>query len=118
VKLAEKMVASGKGLDLLPWERKGAPWGTMSAQAYASRARVNLDMFGVDTPKSHISMVRCPLFICFGTQEGRHRDGRRPRYDSPQCYRCQPASTLRCSKVQPTDSLAMSAKSQMHSQLD
>jgi dienelactone hydrolase len=26
-------------------------------------------MFGVDTPNSHISMVRCPLFICFGTQE-------------------------------------------------
>jgi dienelactone hydrolase len=69
VKLAEKMVASGNGLDLLPWEEKGAPWGTMSAQAYVSRARVNLDMFGVDTPNSHISMVRCPLFICFGTQE-------------------------------------------------
>jgi len=69
VKLAEKMVASGKGLDLLPWEEKGAPWGTMSAQAYVSRARVNLDMFGVDTPNSYISRVRCPLFVCFGTEE-------------------------------------------------
>lgn len=69
VKVAEQMVREGRGLDLLPWEEYGAPYGTMSALAYLSRARVNLDVFGIDTPDSRISKVRCPIFVCFGTRE-------------------------------------------------
>lgn len=69
VKVAEQMVGDGRGLDLLPWEEQGVPWGTMSAGAYVSRARVNLDVFGADTPNPRISKVRCPLFACFGSRE-------------------------------------------------
>lgn len=69
VALAERMVSEGRGLDLLPWEEYGSPYGTMSAQSYLSRAQANLDVFGVDTPKPAISKVRCPLFVCYGTRE-------------------------------------------------
>lgn len=69
VTLAEQMVGEGRGLDLLPWEEYGEPNGTMSAQTYLSRARANLDIFGVDKAKPRISKIKCPLFICFGTHE-------------------------------------------------
>jgi dipeptidyl aminopeptidase/acylaminoacyl peptidase len=69
VALAERMLSEGRGLDLLPWEEYGSPYGTMSAQAYLSRARANLDVFGLDTPNAAISRVRCPLFLCYGTRE-------------------------------------------------
>lgn len=72
VALAERMVSDGRGLDLLPWFEEqgyGSPYGTMSAQSYLSRARANLDVFGIDTPNAAISKVRCPLFVCYGTRE-------------------------------------------------
>ena len=69
LELAKRMVSEGRGLDLLPWEEYGAPWGTMSAEACVSRARVDHDVFGVATPSAAISKVRCPLFVCFGTRE-------------------------------------------------
>lgn len=69
VALAERMVSEGRGLDLLPWEEYGSPYGTMSAESYLSRARANLDVFGIDTPNAAISRVRCPLFVCYGTRE-------------------------------------------------
>jgi pimeloyl-ACP methyl ester carboxylesterase len=69
VKLAEQMVNEGRGLDLLPWEEYGSPFGTMSAQGYLSRARANLDVFGVDLPDASITKIRCPLFVCYGTRE-------------------------------------------------
>jgi Enoyl-(Acyl carrier protein) reductase len=50
VALAERMVSKGRGLELLPWEEYGSPYGTMSPQSYLSRARANLDVFGIDTP--------------------------------------------------------------------
>jgi len=69
LELAERMVSEGRGLDLLPWEEYGAPFGTMSAEAYVSRAHVDHDVFGVATPNAAISQVHCPLFICYGTRE-------------------------------------------------
>jgi dienelactone hydrolase len=63
------MLSEGRGLDLLPWEEYGSPYGTMSAQTYVSRARANLDVFGLDTPNAAVSRVRCPLFLCYGTRE-------------------------------------------------
>lgn len=67
---AEQMVADGRGEELLPWGSfKSFFIGAISAQAYLSRSRVP-DLFGVNTPGSEIAQIRCPLFLCYGTNEG------------------------------------------------
>ncbi len=67
---AERMVAEGRGRNLLPWDSMPAGAGTCSAQTYLNRARVGLDLFGVSgTPDPLVSRIRCPLLAIYGTDE-------------------------------------------------
>ena len=67
--LAERMVAEGRGQDLLPWGISPAGAGTLSAQTYLNRARANADVYGLDTPNPAVSRIRCPLLAFYGTNE-------------------------------------------------
>ncbi len=67
---AEQMVADGRGEELLPWGSIET-WAalTLSAQTYLSWNRIP-DLFGMNTPQSAIAQIRCPLLVCYGTNEG------------------------------------------------
>jgi len=67
---AEQMVADGRGEDLLPWGSTDV-WvvRTLSAQTYLSWQRIP-DLYGAHTPQSAIAQIRCPLLVCYGTNEG------------------------------------------------
>ena len=70
VALAERMVAQGRGLDLLPWGAHTAGVTTLSAQTFLDRARTNLDVYGFhppQTPYPRVAAIRCPIFASFGT---------------------------------------------------
>lgn len=71
VALAERLVAEGRGVDLLPWAPYGSPMGTTSAQTYLSWIKADrLDLFGIHgTADPMISRVRCPIFACYGTND-------------------------------------------------
>lgn len=66
---AERMVAEGRGRDLLPWGISPAGAGTVSAQTYLSRARVNIDVYGFHTPDPAVARIRCPILAFYGTNE-------------------------------------------------
>ena len=66
---AERLVAEGRGRDLLPWGVTPAGGGTLSAQSYLNRARTNIDVYGFATPAPAIAGVRCPLLAFYGTDE-------------------------------------------------
>jgi pimeloyl-ACP methyl ester carboxylesterase len=66
---AERMVAEGRGQDLLPWGSRPTGAGTHSAQTYLDRAKTSLDVYGVNGSMRHVSQIRCPLFVCLGTEE-------------------------------------------------
>jgi pimeloyl-ACP methyl ester carboxylesterase len=66
-KLAERMVAEGKGQDLLPWGSSRAGAGTHSAATYVNRVQTGLDQYGLLTAKPAIGKVRCPVLAFFGT---------------------------------------------------
>ena len=66
---SERMVAEGRGQDLLPWGTSPAGAGTHSAQTYLNRARTGLDVYGLDTPEPAVSKIRCPLLALYGTDE-------------------------------------------------
>jgi dienelactone hydrolase len=67
---AQRMVAAGRGRDLLPW---GTSYGNLavSAQTWASRAATgHLEVFGYGgTPTPAIGRVRCPVLAFYGTEE-------------------------------------------------
>jgi len=65
---AERMVAAGRGRDLLPWD---ALWSVfpISAQTYLSYRRADLDIFGVARADPPLGRIRCPLFAFYGTDE-------------------------------------------------
>ena len=67
--LAERLVAEGRGKDLLPWDISPAGAGTYSAQTYFDRTKVNLDIFGFQTPDPVAAAIHCPLFAFYGTDE-------------------------------------------------
>lgn len=69
--LAERLVAEGRGVDLLPWDPYGSPMGTTSAQTYLSWIKADkLDLFGIHgTPNPFIARVRCPFLACYGTND-------------------------------------------------
>ncbi|HEV8637334.1 MAG TPA: alpha/beta fold hydrolase [Chloroflexota bacterium] len=67
--LAERMVAEGRGRDLLPWDTFPAGAGTHSAQTYANRARTNLDVYGHETTDPAVARVYCPILAFYGTNE-------------------------------------------------
>ena len=66
---AEQMVADGRGEELMPWGSFDWTVKTMSAQTYLSWHRIP-DLFGKHTPDPEIGQIRCPLMVCFGTEEG------------------------------------------------
>jgi pimeloyl-ACP methyl ester carboxylesterase len=66
---AERMVAEGRGRDLLPWGISPAGAGTVSAQTYLSRAHVNIDVYGFHTPDPAVARIRCPILAFYGTNE-------------------------------------------------
>jgi dienelactone hydrolase len=70
VALAERMVAEGRGMDLLPWgSYRGS---TLSAQSLLDRApanRATLDVFGIHAPDAAISRIRSPVLAFYGSRE-------------------------------------------------
>lgn len=66
---AERMVADGRGRDLLPWDSTPAGAGTMSAGSYVNRARVGIDVYGVAAPDPPVSRIACPILAIYGTDE-------------------------------------------------
>lgn len=63
---AERLVADGRGQDLLP---QSGPEPNLSAQTYLSNARPEHDPYGADTPDPGIARVRCPLLLFYGTRD-------------------------------------------------
>jgi alpha-beta hydrolase superfamily lysophospholipase len=66
---AERMLAEGRGADLLPWGISPAGAGTQSAQTYVNRARSNLDVYGLENPDPPVARIRCPILAFYGTDE-------------------------------------------------
>jgi len=69
VALSERMVAEGRGQDLLPWGSSRAGAGTHSAATFLNRALTGLDQYGLDDPDPAIGKVRCPILAFFGTEQ-------------------------------------------------
>jgi pimeloyl-ACP methyl ester carboxylesterase len=69
VALSEKMVAEGRGQDLLPWGSSRAGAGTHSAATFLNRAQTGLDQYGLDDPAPAIGKVACPILAFFGTEQ-------------------------------------------------
>lgn len=70
MEMAEGLVREGRGMDLLPWgTRKGVAPATVSAQVYASRTRIQRELYGRgDTPPA-LASVNVPLLAWFGDRE-------------------------------------------------
>jgi pimeloyl-ACP methyl ester carboxylesterase len=66
---AERLVAEGRGRDLLPWNSMPAGAGTQSAQTYLNRIRVNVDVYGKETPSPLVGRVHVPIYALYGTNE-------------------------------------------------
>ena len=66
VALAEKMVAEGRGLEIVPSEI--APM-SVSAQTVLARARTNMDVYGIYGDDKPIARVRCPVLFVLGSNE-------------------------------------------------
>ena len=66
---AERMVAEGRGQDLLAGEWTLNYTTNISAEAYLSRVRGNVDVYGLYTPDAAIAEIRIPIYIFFGTKE-------------------------------------------------
>lgn len=66
---AERMIADGRGTDLLSGEWIPDYLSNVSAEAYLSRVRGNVDVFGLYTSDAAVAKVRVPLYVFFGTNE-------------------------------------------------
>jgi pimeloyl-ACP methyl ester carboxylesterase len=66
--LAKRMVAEGRGLDLLPFGSTGRP-GSLSAQTVVDRAQSLVDTYGMDGGESPLGKIRCPVLAILGTKE-------------------------------------------------
>ena len=89
--LAERMVAEGRGQDLLPWGQ--LPDGlNASARTFLAWLRPDLDVAGLDTPDPVVARIRCPLLAIAGSEREaltatdletiRHRATAAPRVDT------------------------------------
>jgi dienelactone hydrolase len=67
--LAKKMVAEGRGPDLLPFGSAGRPGSTLSAQTVVDRADALVDTYGMNGGDSPLGRVRCPFLAILGTDE-------------------------------------------------
>jgi dienelactone hydrolase len=66
--LAQRMVAEGGGLDLLPFGNAGQ-LDTLSAQTVVDRGDSLVDVYGLEGGDSPIGRVRCPVLVILGTRE-------------------------------------------------
>ena len=66
--LARRMVAEGRGLELLPFGSTGRP-GSLSAQTVVDRAQSLVDTYGMEDGDSPLGKVRCPFLAILGTKE-------------------------------------------------
>jgi alpha-beta hydrolase superfamily lysophospholipase len=70
--LAQRMVAEGRGLDLLPWSTGEDNYAsTVSAEYYVSRSIMRKELYGTPALPPAIARVRCPVIAWFGRQEDR-----------------------------------------------
>jgi pimeloyl-ACP methyl ester carboxylesterase len=69
LRVAEKMVAEGRGLDLLPFGASGRPGQTLSAQTVVDRAKSLVDTYGMEGGDSPLAKIRCPFLAILGTEE-------------------------------------------------
>ena len=65
---ARRMVAEGRGLDLLPFNSASRP-ETFSAQTVVNRKEWLVDTYGMQSGDSPLSRVRCPFLAILGTKE-------------------------------------------------
>ena len=66
--LAQRMVAEGRGLELLPFGSAGRP-GSFSAQTVVDRGKSLVDVYGMEGGDSPLSKIRCPFLAILGTNE-------------------------------------------------
>jgi pimeloyl-ACP methyl ester carboxylesterase len=66
--VAQRMVADGHGLELLPFGSRGRP-ETLSAQTLVDRGESLVDVYGMEDADSPVSKVRCPMLVILGTEE-------------------------------------------------
>jgi pimeloyl-ACP methyl ester carboxylesterase len=66
--LAKKMVAEGRGVDLVPFGSTGRP-GSLSAETVVDRAQSLVDTYGMESDDSPLSKIRCPVLAILGTKE-------------------------------------------------
>jgi pimeloyl-ACP methyl ester carboxylesterase len=64
--LARRLVAEGRGRDLLPEDPGGR---VTSAATYVDRASAEMDIYGLDRPNPPISRIRCPILFVLGSEE-------------------------------------------------
>ncbi|MCC7369059.1 MAG: alpha/beta fold hydrolase [Chloroflexi bacterium] len=65
---ARKMVAEGRGLELLPFGSTGRP-GSLSAQTVVDRAGSLVDTYGMESDGSPLGEIVCPVLAILGTKE-------------------------------------------------
>jgi pimeloyl-ACP methyl ester carboxylesterase len=66
---AERLVAEGRGMDLLSWNPDRPVNFNQSAQTLVNRARTNLDTYGWRTTDPAVAKIRCPILAFLGTKE-------------------------------------------------
>jgi pimeloyl-ACP methyl ester carboxylesterase len=66
--IAKKLVAEGRGVELLPFGSTGRP-GSLSAQTVVDRASSLVDTYGMASDDSPLSKIRCPFLAILGTKE-------------------------------------------------
>ncbi len=69
--LAEKLVAEGRGVDLLPWGTGENYASAVSAEYYVSRSILRKELYGTPDLPPAIARVRCPVIAWFGRLEDR-----------------------------------------------
>jgi pimeloyl-ACP methyl ester carboxylesterase len=67
--LAQRMVAEGRGRDLLPWEDGPPGFATVSAHTLVNRIEHNFRGFVLEGDRPAIAELRCPLLAIYGTEE-------------------------------------------------
>ncbi|MEQ9811947.1 MAG: alpha/beta fold hydrolase [Azospirillaceae bacterium] len=71
--LAQRMVAEGRGLDLLPWGTGENYASSVSAEYYVARSILRKELYGTPDLPPAVARIRCPLIAWFGRLEDRPR---------------------------------------------
>lgn len=69
--LAHRMVAEGRGLDLLPWGTGQNYASTVSAEYFVLRSIMRKELYGTAELPPAIARIRCPVIAWFGRKEDR-----------------------------------------------